>query len=51
RKVFPSDRSAQKVIYLAIMDASKRWTKPIKNWKMALNRFIIEFEDRLIEYL
>lgn len=51
RKVFPSDRSAQKVIYLAIMDASKRWTRPIKNWKTALNRFIIEFEDRLIEYI
>ena len=51
RKLFPSERSAQKVIYLAIMDASKKWTMPIRNWKAALNRFIIEFEDRLVDYI
>ena len=36
---------------LAIMDASKKWTMPIRNWKGALNRFIIEFEDRLVDYV
>ena len=41
----------RKVVYLAIMDASKKWTMPIRNWKGALNRFIIEFEDRLTEYV
>ena len=51
RKLFPSDDSARKVVYLAIMDASKKWTMPIRNWKGALNRFIIEFEDRLTEYV
>lgn len=24
---------------------------PIRNWKPALNRFIIEFEDRLTDYI
>ncbi len=51
RKVFPTDDSAIKVVYLAIQEASKRWTMPIQNWKPALNRFMIEFEDRLIEYI
>lgn len=51
RKLFPTDASAQKVIYLAIMDASKKWTMPIRNWKTALNRFMIEFEDRLKDYV
>ena len=51
RKVFPTDDSAIKVVYLAIQEASKRWTMPIRNWKPALNRFMIEFEDRLIEYI
>jgi len=51
RKLFPTDDSATKVIYLAIMDASKRWTMPIRNWKPALNRFMIEFEERLTDYL
>lgn len=47
RKLFPHDDSAKKVIYLAIEQASKKWTMPIRNWKTALNRFMIEFEDRL----
>ncbi|RJG51426.1 IS256 family transposase [Motilimonas pumila] len=51
RKLFPTDDSARKVIYLAIMDASKKWTMPIRNWKAALNRFMIEFEDRLQDFI
>lgn len=51
RKLFPSDDSAKKVVYLAIQQASKKWTMPIRNWKAALNRFMIEFEDRLTDYI
>ena len=51
RKLFPTDDSARKVVYLAIMDASKKWTMPIRNWKAALNRFMIEYEDRLVDYV
>ena len=51
RKVFPTDDSARKVVYLAIMEASRKWTMPIRNWKLALNRFMIEFEDRLADYV
>ena len=51
RKLFPSDDSAKKVIYLAIQDASKKWTMPIRNWKQALNRFMIEFEGRLTDFI
>jgi putative transposase len=51
RKLFPTDNSAKKVIYLAVQAASKKWTMPIRNWKLAMNRFMIEFEDRLAEYI
>lgn len=51
RKLFPTDDSARKVIYLAIQNASKKWTMPIRDWKPALNRFMIEFEDRLKDYI
>jgi transposase-like protein len=51
RKVFPNDDSAKKVIYLAITQASKKWAMPIRNWKSALNRFMIEFEDRIADYI
>ena len=49
RKVFPNDESALKVVYLAIQAASKKWTMPIHHWKNALNRFMIEFPDRMPE--
>jgi putative transposase len=51
RKLFPSDESAQKVVFLAIQDAAKKWTMPIHNWKAAMNRFIIEFGDRVSVHL
>ena len=41
RKLFPTDDSALKVVYLAVNQASRKWTMPIQNWKLALNRFSI----------
>ncbi len=51
RKLFPSDDAALKVVYLAIKAASKKWTMPIWNWKPALNRFIIEFEEQITPHI
>ena len=47
RKLYPSAESAVKLTYLAIGEASKKWTMPIKGWKQALNHFAILFEGRL----
>ncbi|MDE9465098.1 IS256 family transposase [Xenorhabdus bovienii] len=47
RKIFPSDDSVEKVIWLAIQAASKKWTMPIQDWRFAMSRFMIEFGDRL----
>ncbi|WP_426578130.1 IS256 family transposase [Xenorhabdus stockiae] len=47
RKIFPSDDSVKKVIWLAIQAASKKWTMPIQDWRLAMSRFMIEFGDRL----
>ncbi len=51
RRLFPNDDSAMKVIYLAIQSVSRKWTMPIRNWKVAMNRFIIEFEEQLAPYI
>jgi putative transposase len=51
RKVFPHDQAALKVVYLAIHAAAKKWSMPIHNWKGALNRFMIEFPERMPETL
>ena len=47
RKQYPNAESALKLVYLAIHEASKRWTMPIRGWKAALNHFAIVFENRL----
>lgn len=47
RKIFPNDRSALKVIYLATLKASEKWTMSLRDWRSAMNRFAIEFEGRL----
>ena len=47
RKVFPTDDAVKKVVWLAIQAASQKWTMPLRDWRMAMSRFIIEFGDRL----
>jgi putative transposase len=47
RGSFPSDEAALKLLYLALQNISRKWTMPIKQWKAALNRFAILFEDRM----
>lgn len=47
RGSFPNDEAALKLMYLALGNISQKWTKPIKEWKAALNRFAIVFEGRL----
>ena len=49
RKIYPNEGSALKLIYMAIHEASKKWTMPIHHWKPALNHFAIMYEDRLPE--
>lgn len=51
RKLFPNDASATKVVYLAIQAASKKWTMPVRNWKEAMNHFMIEFEEQLAPHM
>ncbi len=47
RKQYPNGDSALKLVYLAIHEASKKWTMPIVGWKAALNHFAILFEGRM----
>jgi putative transposase len=49
RGAFPNDDAIIKILYLALKNASRRWTMPIKNWKAALNMFAIKFEGRFPE--
>jgi len=45
--VFPNDDAVKKSLYLALQNAQKKWTMPIRNWPLALNQFAILFEGRI----
>ncbi len=47
RGAFPNDQAIMKLVYLALKNAAKKWTMPIRDWPAALNRFAILFEDRM----
>lgn len=51
RKIYPNEESALKIVYMAIRDAARKWTMPVRHWKEALNHFAIQFEGRLPESL
>ena len=50
RGSFPNDDALIKLYYLALRNISKKWTMPIQNWKAALNRFTILFDDRMPQH-
>ena len=47
RGAFPNDESILKLMYLGLNRVAKRWTMPIRNWKAALNQFVIMYGERI----
>lgn len=47
RGSFPTDDAMFKLLYLAFRNASRTWTKAIREWKPALNQFMIIYEGRM----
>ncbi len=43
---FPTPQAVRKLLYLATMDITKKWTAPLQNWPKILNQLVIRFEDR-----
>jgi len=50
RGSFPTDEALLKLFYLAIQNISKKWTMPVRDWKSALNRFTILFDERMPQH-
>jgi transposase-like protein len=44
---YPTDDAVMKSTYLAIREATKKWSLPIRDWGIILNQFLIIFENRL----
>jgi len=47
RGSFPNDEAVFKLLYLALRNIAKKWTRSVPDWKAALNRFAIVYENRL----
>lgn len=43
---FPTQQAVRKLLYLATMNITRKWTAPIHNWPLILNQLAIRFEDR-----
>jgi len=44
---FPTEQSVRKLLYLATMNITKKWTAPLQNWPLILNQLAIRFDDRM----
>ena len=47
KTTYPTDESLIKIIYLATVEASKKWTMPVRDWKSCFSQFAIYYEDRV----
>ena len=46
RTMFPTDDSVYKLVYLAIKNATKDWSKSVFRWRQAMLQFVVMFGDR-----
>jgi len=44
---FPTDEAVMKSVYLALREATKKWSMPIRNWGIILNQFLTIYEKRV----
>ena len=47
KTVFPTDESLMKILYLATIGVTKKWTVPVRDWVLILGQLQIHFEDRI----
>lgn len=47
RSVFPNDKALIKLMYLATLDAQKKWSMPKHGWAETIGQLAIHFEGRL----
>ncbi len=50
RGSFPNDEAVIKLYYLALSNIAKKWSMPLRDWKPALNRFTIQFNERMPQH-
>ena len=46
RTVYPSDKALLKALYLSTLEATKKWSQPLRNWGKVYGEFSIMYEGR-----
>ena len=47
RTVFPSDKALLKSLYLSTLQATKKWTQPLRGWGKVYGEFAVMYEGRI----
>ena len=47
RSVFPSDKALLKALYLSTLQATKKWSQPLRNWGKVYGEFAVMYEGRI----
>jgi transposase-like protein len=51
KSIFPTDEALLKMLYLATMDVTRKWTGRVQNWGQMLLQLSVFFPDRVSNYL
>ncbi|WP_341280738.1 IS256 family transposase [Paenibacillus sp. FSL H8-0537] len=51
KSIFPTDESLLKMLYLATMDVTRKWTGRVQNWGQMLLQLSVFFPDRIGHFL
>jgi transposase-like protein len=51
KSIFPNDKALLKMLYLATMDATERWTMRLRDWPLILSQLTIYFKERVSKYV
>ncbi|MGC1633537.1 MAG: transposase, partial [Gelidibacter sp.] len=44
---FPTDEAVMKSVYLAVREATKKWSMPVRNWGVIVDQFLILYQERV----
>lgn len=49
KTMLPNDQAVEKVVYMSLMQITKKWTMPVRDWPMMLVQFINIFGEQRTE--
>jgi transposase-like protein len=45
KRIFPNDDALRKILFLALQNIQKKWTMPLRDWKLTLAQLQILYPD------